>query len=908
MNCPCVRRHSFCLIALWLASVALPGVAQTPNLVVNGSFEDDANADGIPDGWVTAGRAEIQQHVTRDAGRDGGTSGRLECATFVPGTPDSHAMVCQLGKVSVERGQWYRLSFWAKGRDMARSICQVALSNTEPWGSSGVGASFGVSPSWQRIERLCQATATVPAETSRLQFWFGSTGVLWLDDVSLEPVDVSTQYHPQIATEGVRNLVPNSSFECGTAGWGSYGPGLRTWTGNVFRLVGDIDASTASHGDGSLRIRLPNLQDPTYYFDWFDVIEQPLRAVAAAHIGWIPLTPGKPCTLSCSLKADAPETPALLMLHESSGADRRKSVTVGTDWQRFSFTVTPSSEFGWAAVGLDLQDSELDAATLWLDAVQFEFGDTASPYTPRSPVESFITTPRTGNVFTDPEAGLTADVHACTTAAAPRTVRGRVIVRDFLDEEVAAAPVELSLDAGDSRSFRIANLLPGRRGFYRVHWQPEDRTQPFPQSLRCALIDPYEHADSPFGMNHAFGWSFLLRLCKTAGLTWMRDWSVKWLAVEPEPGAFDFSTTDPQIDRVLADDLNLLMLFPFPSAPWSSAGDLDVIREVIGDQRYRNPQYISACPPEDEALLDNYVARSVQNYRDRVDYYEVFNEPLYTTYAVPARFGYEMDDYVRLLRVSHEAIKANQPDAQVLGGIGTWPSSSWVQEFVEAGGLDWCDIMDIHLYPVTIPPELYEDDLVQINKAMEARGQVKPMWLTEFGCYADDDLYKTPGQIGDSAMSRSNWPSERDAAEALVKSSAVFLTRGVKKTFFHSGTCGPINGRDGNGIFFEYGGAPRKMYVALSALANVLGPAPAPLLPPIATERLRAYLFRTNQGVLAVAWAADEPIALQPSTGVVAKDIMGNAIEAGDLSITRTPTYLVAEDAGVLRQLLGRAQ
>ncbi len=75
-----------------------------------------------------------------------------------------------------------------------------------------------------------------------------------------------------------------------------------------------------------------------------------------------------------------------------------------------------------------------------------------------------------------------------------------------------------------------------------------------------------------------------------------------------------------------------------------------------------------------------------------------------------------------------------------------------------------------------------------------------------------------------------------------------------------------------------------------------------------ATERLRAYLFRTNQGVLAVAWADDEPISLQPSTGVVAKDIMGNAIEPDDLDITRTPTYLVAEDAGTLRRLLKQAQ
>ena len=64
--------------------------------------------------------------------------------------------------------------------------------------------------------------------------------------------------------------------------------------------------------------------------------------------------------------------------------------------------------------------------------------------------------------------------------------------------------------------------------------------------------------------------------------------------------------------------------------------------------------------------------------------------------------------------------------------------------------------MDIHLYPVTIPPEIYGKDLAQCRRKMQDRGQAKPVWLTEFGCYADDDPYRTPSVIGDSAMSRAN--------------------------------------------------------------------------------------------------------------------------------------------------------
>ena len=86
----------------------------------------------------------------------------------------------------------------------------------------------------------------------------------------------------------------------------------------------------------------------------------------------------------------------------------------------------------------------------------------------------------------------------------------------------------------------------------------------------------------------------------------------------------------------------------------------------------------------------------------------------------------------------------------------------------------------------------------------------------------------------------------------------------MAKIFFHAGTCGPINGRDGGGIFFEYGGTPRKMYAALSTLANSLGPAPKPLSPLSADDQLQAYLFETKAGALAVLWSeAEQPLKLK---------------------------------------------
>ncbi|HIQ21926.1 MAG TPA: hypothetical protein EYH34_11930 [Planctomycetes bacterium] len=884
------------------------------NLVYNADFEQDADGDGVPDGWRSSGRRQIRQRLTLDAGHDGGRAAKLECTSYVGGTPDSHAMVCQVGKVPIRRGQWYRLSLWVKGSGIERGICEVAVSNMRPWQASGVAGRFAVPAQWQRIEILSRAARDVPAATSRLQFWFHGTGTLWLDDVVLEPVTVAEQLHPAIDTSGVTNPIPNSSFECGTAGWGSYSTAITSWSGNLYRLVGRLDRSTAAHGRCSLRISIDADRPIVYHWDYFDPIVQPVLTVQAAHFGWIPVQPGRNYVFSCYAKADRPDVPVRLVVYQYGGSRPTRVVRVGTEWKRYWVTLKPTKSFVWTAAGPDLSGSEPRRATVWLDAFQLEPGRQPQPYRPRAARESTIHCGAPGYIFTDPAQGLAVTVCFWNGRDGQRTMRGLVTVTDFFDREVYRQPVEADVPPGESRSVELVGLLAGRRGFFRVRWEPDDHRAAFEQSLRCAVIEAYPHDDSPFGMNHAYPWPFLLKLCRQAGLVWMRDWSAKWHTVEPRPGRWDFSKVDPQIERVRAAGLRPLVLLPFPSTPWCSEAEPTKIAEYATANQYQRRRAVVACLAKDASLFRNYVAQVSRRYARRAGWFEIMNEPLYTTYAVPVRFGYQLDDYIRLLKDAYETIKPAAPEANVIGGIGAWVEHDLVQQFIDAGGLRWCDVMDIHLYPVAIDPELYERPLADTWGKMQRRGEAKPIWLTEFGCYADDDPYLTPSRIGDAAMSRANWPSEREAAEALVQTAAVFLSHGVRKIFFHAGTCGTINGRDGGGIFFEYAGAPRKMYVAVSVLANLLGPnpQPVPLTKPMATatgspqpSRLHAYLFKTPSGAVAILWSrAHKPIEFELPGTVRALDIMGNPRPGKTLKPTCTPIYLLARDAALLAAVL----
>jgi hypothetical protein len=93
------KRTAF-LAFLVLNAVTFGHAAET-NLVANGSFEQSQRKAGVPDDWASAGNPAIRQQLTLDTGRDGKLCAKLACTEFNGDGPDSHVMLCQIGRVSV---------------------------------------------------------------------------------------------------------------------------------------------------------------------------------------------------------------------------------------------------------------------------------------------------------------------------------------------------------------------------------------------------------------------------------------------------------------------------------------------------------------------------------------------------------------------------------------------------------------------------------------------------------------------------------------------------------------------------------------------------------------------------------------------------------------------------------------
>ena len=435
---------------------------------------------------------------------------------------------------------------------------------------------------------------------------------------------------------------------------------------------------------------------------------------------------------------------------------------------------------------------------------------------------------------------------------------------DFFDRVVLAKEHVLSVPARQGSSLALPGLCQGPARFLPRNLDasaapplpPADGTA---SSLRCAVITPAAAglADSPLGFNHAYPWDFLVRLAREAGIVWWRDWSAKWQTVEPAKGKFDFTAADTQIQRVLDLDSEVEVLLPFPSASWSTTARAEEVEKAAGTNDYLRARLPLSYAPADLNDFGAYAAEVARHYRQSrpraVTHFQILNEPVYTDYALPRKFGYALADYLRLLEAGSRALHAADPQCRVVGGISANLEAGLTRDFVAQGGLRWVDVFDLHMYDPARPAESFEEPFAALEELMRAHGGPKPVWITEWGCYADDDPPCLPQTVGDATMNRCRWPSERAATEHIVKFTAVAFAHGVRKIFFHAGTCGTINGPDAGGVLFEYGGAPRKMYAGVAALTRLLG-VPDECVKAVHDDGLVAYVFRAKDRVVAIAW------------------------------------------------------
>ena len=463
------------------------------------------------------------------------------------------------------------------------------------------------------------------------------------------------------------------------------------------------------------------------------------------------------------------------------------------------------------------------------------------------------------------------------------------------------------------------------------------------------LVEPDRAADSPevpypFGdQNMFFGLSLInpskhASIVEDLGISWLSlQPHALWMAIEREPGVYDWQNLDEEVRALQALDLDITMVL---SPLVNAFGDL---REEVVDVIAEYPSFIHfmrqgvgkdyRLHPEGETLplWRAFVRAAVDRYdgdgkNDMPGLcYQVRNWHVVEEYPTPSLP--DERDYVFLLGEAYAIIKDENPQARVIlaglaGNYAHWfafmggfiddpaagvvdgvlmsreemnESSVWSfrkarYEWMVENAFGAFDVIDLHAY---IPIESFlAGEIDYLNDLMSRFGEQKPIWIIEGG--GPHKNYSGYPAVNSPADPFFGWGSFKENAEFVIKLHAISAAKGVERQ--HWG----LGGRKGENAFWDgpwcgmglldwYDDHRKPSYHTFRMMVERLDGFTA--CDDVSFGDVRAFRFTVNGGPVYVMWTDDEAERLIDTSPVLG---------LGEFSITRIVTALDAALAPVV--------
>lgn len=840
-------------------------------LVRNGDMEGPF-AGGVAAGWVKNcyGSNDVAfAEETRDF-HGGQRALRVTCTRYVDGATQFHS-----ADVAVEKGKPYTLRLWLKG-DVQSLVYLGIRKHGAPY-TSYLKRHARVRNEWRPYVLTGQASDTDPR--CGVYVMFTGPGTLLVDDVSLLP-----GIHEELAALDLPpqkgNRVYNSGFEAGSEGW--------TPTEGFV-----LDDATAHSGRWSARLGSVNLPGVTLPLNRpLNPSTRPRTTPPGIECRPFPIRPGMKYTLSAWIKSAKPNTRVSLQLFEwaDEGGDSpgkrnqlQASAPVTTDWARYQLNGVVQPML-WE----DYVARLVPSGTVWIDDVQIEEGD-ASDYKPAQAVEVGVETATRWSRIGE-RVAVTVRVAAIQPAASyPLTCT----LEDLWSRPVAVTTRSVKPGEPDRVEF-----APERPGMYRVRVRSGD--WPSTGEVWFGVFpkrDRRPRPDSAFGAHVTAVTpepSNTFLVSEAMGARWVRlhDFGdfCHWRVVEPEKGRFVWH--DAQIDDLVKRGFSIMANLGHPPR-W--AGRPHSKDQDRGDW--------TSAPPRDMAEWENYVAKTVEHFRDRIRHWEVWNEPWGSTF-----FSGTPEEYAELLKVTYRAVKRADPQAVVLGGCFYPGLDQWTDRVLARDGLDFMDVLSYHTYWSPPMTEAAPGKATQVEKdvrsfvdRMRQRGKVKPMVMSEggircppFASWLPKEGFSRGAPFGSQGQQQRTLTG-LDAACGLVRGMVQMRSAGVVNIcyYYTGGAMGamPWFSTMANGYYVmtDYDGRPKPTMMAYSALEEHLdGAAPAGVR---RQNGLTIHLFSKGAGALAVVWSDQQRVLSLPNATVL--NLMGNEEAKPELR-PGEPVFVVA--------------
>jgi hypothetical protein len=595
-------------------------------------------------------------------------------------------------------------------RSHTRSPFLVAVGpEAPPWNHEWEQSMTG-APEWHTFEALVP-----PPESSvsqRLLFIQQVPGMIDIDNLSLEFVHES-----ELSLDAPRpgNLLPTSSFPFGLSS-----PWAAAPTSRSDRDYAPDPAVVGPSGLPSLRV-VP-------YQQATGVMAQ----ITTPFVG----KQGGVHTFSIYAKTNRPGQTLHLRMGPPDKqlwvAPYQKDASLTSEWKRYSFTLKlPYSPAGYYLARLTTHSP----GTFFIDGAQVEVGEQATSLRLSHQTELGLHPVQpNGITFEGKPLALRAVAHG----RFPDGVRLRTRVEDSRGKTVDGGSFAFETS---ERRFRTIEFAPSTKGLaqfgsYRVEAVVVDakgREISLPAELAVARLRTPRMLDqavpdSPFGI-HTTDSPTQVRLARDLGFKWVRMFAFEWPSIEPERGKPRWAELDARVDAYAKHNVQVLAVLS--GAPrWAS-----VVPDEFQDWNY------GGFLPKSPDLFAAYCAAAAERYADRVDAWEIWNEPfigggLNAAYKEGKMVHAKPEQFVALLAAGARAVRRRDPGAPIMWNSGPNYDLAWERELVKLGAFDHVDIVSYHHYlngAIGFPNDAISGPPRQVRELAPAKRKDISLWNTEGG-------------------------------------------------------------------------------------------------------------------------------------------------------------------------------
>ncbi|MGC1204982.1 MAG: hypothetical protein WA839_08865 [Flavobacteriaceae bacterium] len=217
----------------------------------------------------------------------------------------------------------------------------------------------------------------------------------------------------------------------------------------------------------------------------------------------------------------------------------------------------------------------------------------------------------------------------------------------------------------------------------------------------------------------------LLKKAADIGVKWTRL-GCDWHNVEKVKGSYDWTDTDVAFDAILKTGIVPFVTIGHGNPVYSEMTTYDdpKLAEIYG--------YRPAPPIKDPKAMKAWLAfveAAIERYKDKITYWEVWNEPNHRNYWGGKPNG---EEYGRLLSQTAKVIRRIQPDAQIIGGSMAGIQPEFAEAFlsVENNG-ELIDIITYHNYGAV--PEERAYPAVKLLEVIKKYNTEIKLWQGECG-------------------------------------------------------------------------------------------------------------------------------------------------------------------------------